>query len=94
MAELKQQFKENKFSIQYDGELSNGFATQFETISIANNEAIVKAKASDNAVLKYFIDHGLTVRSYHELLPSLNEIFIKAVNEENLSNEKPVAQHL
>ena len=94
VAALKQQFKENKFSIQYVGELSNGFATQFETISIANNEAIVKANNSDNSVLKYFIDHGLTVRSYHELLPSLNEIFIKAVQEENATKTPVAAPHL
>jgi ABC-2 type transport system ATP-binding protein len=83
VGELKQQFKENKYSIHYEGELNNGFAERFETVSIANNEAIVKAQSSDNSVLRYFIDHNLTVKGYNEILPSLNEIFIKAVSEQN-----------
>ena len=88
VAELKQQFKENKFSIHYDGELSNGFSSQFYVLSTENGEAIVKAHASANAILKYFIDHDITVRSYNEILPSLNEIFIKAVNDTNPQNQK------
>ena len=83
VAELKQQFKENKYSVHYDGIISNGFATQFDVESTHNGEAIIKAGASTNEILKYFIDHDLTVRSYNEILPSLNEIFIKAVNEQN-----------
>jgi ABC-2 type transport system ATP-binding protein len=88
VAELKQQFKENKFSIHYDGELSNGFSSQFDVLSTENGEAIVKAHSSANAILKYFIDHDITVRSYNEILPSLNEIFIKAVNDTNPQNQK------
>ena len=83
VAELKQRFKENKYSVHYDGVISNGFATQFDVESAHNGEAIIKAGASTNEILKYFIDHDLTVRSYNEILPSLNEIFIKAVNEQN-----------
>jgi hypothetical protein len=38
------------------------------------------AHSSDNEILRYFSDHNITVRGYNEILPSLNEIFIKAVN--------------
>jgi len=81
VAELKQQFKENRYSIHYDGILANGFSSQFDVISTHNSEAIVQARSSTNEILKYFIDHDITVRSYNEILPSLNEIFIKAVND-------------
>jgi ABC-2 type transport system ATP-binding protein len=81
VAELKQQFKENRYSIRYDGILANGFNSQFDVISTHDGEAIVQAKSSTNEILKYFIDHDITVRSYNEILPSLNEIFIKAVND-------------
>ena len=81
VAELKQQFKENRYSIHYDGILANGFSSQFDVISTHDGEAIVQAKSSTNEILKYFIDHDITVRSYNEILPSLNEIFIKAVND-------------
>ncbi len=90
---LKQQFKENKFSIRYQGKLDSSFAEQFETISITDQEAIVKASTSDNAVLKYFIDHQLQVKSYNEILPSLNEIFIKAVNDGNAGSTAQSRTH-
>lgn len=79
--ELKQQFKENKYSIRYDGTLTDGFHSQFDVISAHDGEAILQAKTSTNEILKYFIDHDIIVRGYNEILPSLNEIFIKAVNE-------------
>jgi ABC-2 type transport system ATP-binding protein len=88
VAELKQQFKENKYSILYDGELANGFASKFDVISTHPNQAIVQAHTSTNEILKYFIDHDLIVRGYHEMLPSLNEIFIKAVNDSQTPNKQ------
>ena len=80
VAELKQRFKENKYSIHHDGALADDFHSQFEIVSVADGEAILKADATPNAILKYFIDHEIMVRQYNEILPSLNEIFIKAVH--------------
>jgi ABC-2 type transport system ATP-binding protein len=88
VAELKQRYKENKYHILYDGELANGFATQFDVLSSEPNQAIVKAKSSTNEILKYFIDHDLIVRGYSEMLPSLNEIFIKAVGDSQTLSRK------
>ena len=78
--ELKQQFKENKYSIRYDGALTDGFHSQFDVISAQDGEAILQTKTSTNEILKYFIDRDIIVRGYNEILPSLNEIFIRAVN--------------
>jgi ABC-2 type transport system ATP-binding protein len=89
VAALKQQFKENKYSIKYDGDLTNGFSEKFEVLKSAHGEAIVKAHSSTNEILRYFLDHHLEVRGYNEILPSLNEIFIKAVNEASV--QKTVA---
>ena len=80
VAALKQQFKENKYSVHYDGELSDSFAVEFDVESTEGGEAIIKAGPSSNEILKYFIDQNITVKSYNEILPSLNEIFIKAVS--------------
>lgn len=88
VADLKQEFKENKYSVRYDGELANGFNTQFDVLSAEDGEAVVQAHTSTNGILKYFIDHNITVRGYNEILPSLNEIFIKAVNGEKPQNQK------
>jgi ABC-2 type transport system ATP-binding protein len=80
VSELKQQFKENKYSIRYDGTLTEGFHSQFDVMSTHEGEAILQAKTSTNEILKYFIDHDIIVKGYNEILPSLNEIFIKAVS--------------
>jgi ABC-2 type transport system ATP-binding protein len=79
VGELKQRFKENKYKIDFEGEVDNGFAGQFEVESLGTHEAIVKTKHSTNDILRYFLDHNIIVKGYREMLPSLNEIFIKAV---------------
>lgn len=78
---LKQQFKENKFKVNFEGELTPDFSQRFETISSLSNEVIVKASNSSNDLLRYFLDQQLSVKLYQEILPSLNEIFIRQVNE-------------
>lgn len=78
---LKQQFKENKFKVNFEGELTPDFSQRFETISSLPNEVIVKASNSSNDLLRYFLDQQLSVKLYQEILPSLNEIFIRQVNE-------------
>jgi len=78
---LKQQFKENKFRVLFEGELTPDFSQRFETISSLPNEVIVKASNSSNDLLRYFLDQQLSVKLYQEILPSLNEIFIRQVNE-------------
>ena len=87
VGELKQRFKENKYKIDFDGELANGFAERFEIESMKANEVIVKTNSSTNDILRYFIDHDITVKSYKEMLPSLNEIFIKAVGNASSATE-------
>lgn len=78
---LKQQFKENKFRVLFEGELTPDFSQRFETISSLPSEVIVKASNSSNDLLRYFLDQQLSVKLYQEILPSLNEIFIRQVNE-------------
>ena len=40
-----------------------------------------------NNTLKSFIDKGVTVNSYKELMPRMNDIFIKLVTEGDGQNE-------
>ena len=81
VGELKQRFKENKYKIDFEGEVGNGFAGQFEVESLTDSQAVVKTKHSTNDILRYFLDHNIIVKEYKEMLPSLNEIFIKAVGD-------------
>lgn len=79
--ELKQRYKENKYHILYEGEPAPGFSERFDVVSAGLNEAVVKAGPSGNDILQYMLDQGMTIKGYSEILPSLNEIFIRAVEE-------------
>ena len=81
VSDIKQQFKENKFSIKL-GELpANINSHAFEVANQKANELTVKIKEGfrSNDVLQYFLQQNLTIESFNEILPSLNEIFINLV---------------
>ncbi|HEX7844846.1 MAG TPA: ATP-binding cassette domain-containing protein [Chitinophagaceae bacterium] len=80
--EVKQQYKENLFSVGVD-QLpvgSNGIAP-FDIIANKENAHIVKIREGHrpNDVLQYLLNSGTEIHSFNEILPSLNDIFIKLV---------------
>jgi ABC-2 type transport system ATP-binding protein len=78
---VKQDFKENLFSLQLESIPDTINSNAFEIINTNKQELIVKInegfKAND--VLGYFINGGTGIVSFKEILPSLNDIFIKLV---------------
>ena len=78
---VKQDFKENLFSIGFDQPPSLNGNSIFDLIGKKDNSYVVKIregrKPSD--VLKYFIQQNAEVHSFNEILPSLNDIFINLV---------------
>jgi ABC-2 type transport system ATP-binding protein len=78
---VKQDFKENLFSIQLEAIPGNINSHAFEIINTKKQELVVKInegfKAND--VLGYFINQSSGIVSFKEILPSLNDIFIKLV---------------
>jgi ABC-2 type transport system ATP-binding protein len=84
--EVKQRFKENLFSIEYEGRLpeaSPGDNRIFTKKSDENQRLTVQVAegSSTNDILGHLIGQGVQVRSFNEILPSINEIFIRRVNE-------------
>lgn len=80
--EIKHQFKEHKFNIQLSS--VPAIVLQDPAFHISDekaNKLVVKINDGfkSNDVLRYFIDRGLNIESFHEILPSLNDIFIKLV---------------
>lgn len=78
---IKQQFKENKFSIKLS-ELPAAIQSEaFTVVDQKANELIVKIGNNhrSNDVLQHFLQQQCTIESFHEILPSLNEIFISLV---------------
>ena len=81
VTDIKQQFKENNFLIQTDNEVAINSNPIFTTVSNAHNKILVKINEGyqSNDVLKYLLQENVNIVSYNELLPSLNDIFIKLV---------------
>lgn len=81
VANIKQQFKENKFAIQLGEVPANLAAASFEIADQKANRLTVKIKEGyrSNDVLQHLLQQNLTIEAFHEVLPSLNEIFINLV---------------
>ena len=79
--EVKQGFKENLFGIQLETIPEGIQSSAFDVTSVDKNKLIVKINEGfkPNDVLGHFINNGSSVVSFQEILPSLNEIFIKLV---------------
>ena len=78
---VKQDFKENLFSLQAENIPSLLTNTFFEVVKTNGTELTVKINEGyqPNDVLSYFINNGASIISFREILPSLNDIFIKRV---------------
>src|ERR1700750_1290437 len=78
---IKQDFKENLFSISLDQPPVLNGNTVFDVIGQKDQSYIVKIKEGHKPtdVLKYFIQQNADVNSFNEILPSLNDIFIRLV---------------
>jgi ABC-2 type transport system ATP-binding protein len=79
--QIKNDFKQNIFSIQLSGVPSQIENAAFEIIDQKANRLTVKIKDDfkSNDVLKYFINQQINVEAFNEILPSLNDIFISLV---------------
>lgn len=83
VSEIKNQFKENLFQFEYEGELP---MSAIDANIIVKNELgklIVKldTETESNILLNALINKGLHLRSFNEILPTLNQIFIKKAGE-------------
>ncbi len=86
---VKQQFKENLFAVKLENIPSNISTDILEVIGRKGGELIVKIHEGykPNDVLKYFIQQGTGIVAFNEILPSLNDIFIKLVEGTPLSRQ-------
>jgi ABC-2 type transport system ATP-binding protein len=87
---VKQDFKENIFSIGVDQmpAIANG-NTPFEVLSNKNGLFVVRIKegSKPNDVLQYLLRQNANIHSFNEILPSLNDIFIRLVEGTPLSRQ-------
>jgi ABC-2 type transport system ATP-binding protein len=86
---VKQQFKENMFSIGLDNIPDVINTPAFEIINKEDHQLILKIHEGykPNDVLHYFLQQQADINSFHEILPSLSEIFIKLVEGTPLTRQ-------
>jgi len=83
---VKQDFKENAFSIQLAEAPLSVESDAFDVLHSNENHALtvkIKNGYRSNDVLSHFLQQGITIESFSEILPSLNEIFIRQVEGTN-----------
>ncbi len=79
---VKQDYKENLFSIGVDQMPANLNGTApFEILRNEDLSYVVRIKDNNkpNDVLQYLLQKGVNIHSFNEILPSLNDIFIRLV---------------
>jgi ABC-2 type transport system ATP-binding protein len=88
--DVKQRYKENLYSISVDHLPAITDSSKFEVIGHKDKHTLIVKILdgySSNDVLRHFIDGQSNVNSFHEILPSLNDIFIKLVEGTPLTRQ-------
>jgi ABC-2 type transport system ATP-binding protein len=87
--QVRQDFKENLFSVGFENTPAFTENPVFDLIGQKDQSYIVKIKNGQKPtdVLKYFIQQNTEVLSFNEMLPSLNDIFIKLVEGTSVSRQ-------
>lgn len=83
---LKEKFKEHKYFLEFEGKLPEDINhSGFEILEDTDSHLIIRIKEGhkSNEFLKSIIEKNIEIKTYKEILPSLNEIFIKKVGESN-----------
>src|SRR5678816_3487827 len=87
---VKNQFKENLFNVGLEQiPTSLNGSPPFDVIGTKDHAFIVAIKEGfkPNDVLNYFLQQGISVISFNEILPALSDIFIKLVEGTPLTRE-------
>jgi ABC-2 type transport system ATP-binding protein len=94
MKEIKDAYKTNSFEIAYKSSgsnlstvLKNGYEvlTQWQDDEMSRAKIRIKNNDNPNKLLKELIPH-IEIHSFNEILPSMNEIFIRKVEENKFKN--------
>ena len=82
VAQIKQDHKSNLFKIGFNGQFPEDLKSDsFDIVQDSDHEVIIKIKEGHNSneLISALITKGIEITSYNEILPTLNQIFIKQV---------------
>ncbi len=81
--QVKHDFKENLFRITFASDLLNEELHNdlFDVMRTDGRSIVIQKKENrgNNEILQYLLNRGLPIESFNEILPSLNDIFIRQV---------------
>ncbi len=79
--DIKNQFKENVYRLGATTAAHQLMTYIFEVIKHQPKELLIKLQhdSTTNEVLKFFINQDIPIYSFNEVLPTINEIFIKLI---------------
>ena len=87
--QIKQDCKENHFRIGFEQLPETINNTSFDIVEQEENALVVKIKEGFKpaSVLQSFLQQDASIISFNEILPSLNEIFIKKVEDTKVTRQ-------
>jgi ABC-2 type transport system ATP-binding protein len=79
--EIRNTYKENLYEVGFKGNLPQQFNGGLELVKQLDHTAVFRIPDHDtpNHLLQYLMQSGCEIHSFHEILPSINEIFIQQV---------------
>jgi ABC-2 type transport system ATP-binding protein len=87
--DIKNQFKSNTYEVIYDGEnlIENDTFSIEHIDSKKKKSALISLKQNlnNNQIIQSIMNQNVEILSFSEKLPSMEEIFIKAVESSNLN---------
>lgn len=84
VSKIKNDFKENKYRVSYEDQLPGQIETQGIKILEQNSNEIIfetMGQQTSNDLLRHLLNKDIHITGFNEILPSLNEIFIKQVSK-------------
>ena len=89
VSQVKQEFKENVFHLGLEELPQDNSSPAFEILNHGNGGLVVKIHEGfkPNDVLRFYIERNINVTAFHEILPSLNDIFIRLVEGTSASRQ-------
>jgi ABC-2 type transport system ATP-binding protein len=86
--DIKEQHKENIYEIQFEGQINDSVRADIDIIEEQAHyiKFHVENLQKSNHILDKMIQSGIIIKSYSEILPSINEIFIKTVHDSNAAS--------
>jgi ABC-2 type transport system ATP-binding protein len=79
--EIRNTYKENLYEVGFKGELPKQFNGGLELVKQYDHRAVFRIPNQDtpNHLLQFLMQAGCEIHFFHEILPSINEIFIRQV---------------